>query len=70
MARLLFDATELESFWCSTMQSYQKLSAKNPASKKVGKLCLNWLIYTVRWTLVHQAHLLRHICKGVEVQAF
>jgi len=23
MARLLFDATELESFWCSTRQSYQ-----------------------------------------------
>jgi len=26
MARLLFDATELKSFWCSTMQTYQKLS--------------------------------------------
>jgi len=23
MARLLFDATELESFWCSIRQSYQ-----------------------------------------------
>jgi len=23
MARLLFDATELETFWCSTMQSNQ-----------------------------------------------
>jgi len=28
VARLLFDATELESFSCSTMQSYQKLSTK------------------------------------------
>jgi len=28
MATLLFDATELKSFWCSTMQSYQKLSTK------------------------------------------
>jgi len=28
MARLLFDETEVENFWCSTMQSYQKLSAK------------------------------------------
>jgi len=28
VARLLFDATELESFWCSTTQSYQKLSTK------------------------------------------
>ena len=28
MATLLFDATKLESFWCSTMQSYQKLSTK------------------------------------------
>jgi len=28
IARLLFDATELESFWCSTVQSYQKLSTK------------------------------------------
>ena len=26
MARLLFDPTELEKFWYSTMQSYQKLS--------------------------------------------
>jgi len=30
MARLLFDSTETElySFWCSIMQSYQKLSTK------------------------------------------
>jgi len=28
MARLLFDATEFKSFWCSTMQSYQTLSTK------------------------------------------
>jgi len=26
MARLLLDPTKIESFWCSTMQSYQKLS--------------------------------------------
>jgi len=28
MARLFFDATELEYFWCSNMQSYQKLGKK------------------------------------------
>jgi len=28
MARLLYDAIELESFWCSTMLSYHKLSIK------------------------------------------
>ena len=28
MARLLFDATELKHFWCSTMQSYKKLIPK------------------------------------------
>jgi len=28
MRRLLFDAIELESFWCSNMQSCQKLSSK------------------------------------------
>jgi len=28
MARLLFDATELERFLCSTTQSYPKLSTK------------------------------------------
>jgi len=25
---ILFDATELESFWCSTIQTFQKLSTK------------------------------------------
>jgi len=28
MAGLLFDATELKSFYCSTMQNYLKLSTK------------------------------------------
>jgi len=32
MAKLLFDDTELKSFWCSTMQSYQKLSTKVPSN--------------------------------------
>jgi len=31
MARLVFDAIELESFWCSTTQSFQKLRANVPA---------------------------------------
>jgi len=26
--KLLFDATKLERFWCSNMESYRKLSAK------------------------------------------
>jgi len=29
MAKFLFDATELENFWCSTRHSYQKLSIKD-----------------------------------------
>jgi len=29
MARLMLDATELEDFWCSTMQICQKLSTKS-----------------------------------------
>jgi len=31
MARLVFDVIELESFWCSTTQSFQKLRANVPA---------------------------------------
>ena len=31
MARLFFDATEIKSLWCSTLQSYQRLSIKTPS---------------------------------------
>jgi len=37
---LLFDATELESFWCSTMQSSQKLSSKVLSNKVLSNLLL------------------------------
>jgi len=37
IATLLFDATILESFWCSAMQSYQKIEYKSPVySSRAG----------------------------------
>jgi len=41
MARLLFDARELESFWCSTRQNYQKLSTKVLTPVYCSALCNN-----------------------------
>jgi len=40
--KLLLDATKLESFWCSNMESYRKLSAKalsNPVQLATTYLC-------------------------------
>jgi len=45
MARLLFDATDLESFWCSTMQSYRKLGTQS--SVYSSALCKN--IFVRMW---------------------
>ena len=60
MARLLFDATDLESFWCSTKQSYRKLSTQAlsilvPFAKIY--LCESGFFYLLHVKNMYQNHL-------------
>ena len=59
MARLLFDATDLESFWCSTMQSYRKLGTQS--SIYCSALCKNifvrvWIFLFTSFEKMYRNH--------------